>query len=355
MVEIGAETGAIDLMMAFSARDGPSFEGFIKFKLAHGLGYSVFLPDALFLPRGDEWRWFEPKMFDPPVLAFYQDAAYAQLAVETSGGDEILVATTNDRFVARFDGRSQIFRCRVAGHPDLLDRSTGRAHQRPDGGFDLDLFHHTTQVALEAIQASREVWGSAWNVRGNRKLENVTYASSTSLSKITNDLDLRAIAMASDGVIYFQLDDHTPPAGVVPLKVYRETTTNRTATLALRVPCEAVAGQHVWRHAPETRGVFYESAHPAIYRVGLQPGATLRFDDNVVVLDPGVLKRFDYAVVGDATQPDGILAPYEEEATNNIWKVDASLDVDLLTFWRTRPNQDHFTDGVVELCELGPT
>lgn len=153
------EAGAIDLMAAFPAKDAPSFEGFIKFKLAHGLGYSVFLPDALFLPRGDEWRWFEPKMFDPPVLSFYHGAAYAQFAVETSGGDDVLVATTNDRFVARFDDRSQIFRCRVAGHPDLLDRSTGRAHQRSDGGFDLDLFHHTTQVALEAIQASGEVWG----------------------------------------------------------------------------------------------------------------------------------------------------------------------------------------------------
>lgn len=355
MLESGAETEAIDLMAAFPVKDGPIFEGFIKFKLAHGVGYSVFLPDALFLARGDEWRWFEPKMFDPPILSFFEDAAYAQFAIETSGGDEILVATTHDRFVARFDDRSQLFRCRVAGHAELLSRSTGRAHQRADGGFNLDLFHHTTPAALEAIRESGEVWGSAWNVRGNRKLENVAYAYLTSLPKITNDLDLRAIAMASDGVIYLLLDDHRPPSGVVPLKVYRETTANRTSTLALRVPCEAVAGQHVWRHAPESRGVFYESAHPAIYRVGLQPGATLKFDDNAAVLDHAVIKRFDYAVVGDATQPDGILAPYEEEATNNIWKVEASLDVDLLTFWRTRPNQDHFTDGVIEVHKLGPT
>ena len=56
--------------------------------------------------------------------------------------------------------------------------------------------------------------------------------------------------MASDGIISMLLDDHTPPDGVVPIKVYRESTLNRTATLPLWIPSEALAPSHVWMHAP---------------------------------------------------------------------------------------------------------
>ncbi len=149
-VESDGET--YDLMESFPAKDAPNYDGFVKFKLVHGVGYSVFLPDAVFLNNGEDWRWFEPQMFDAPLLSFYEQQSYAQFAIETSHGDELLVATTEDRFVTRFVDGAQLFRCRVAGDAELLRRSTGRAHLRPDGGFDLDLFHHTTQAARDAIR-----------------------------------------------------------------------------------------------------------------------------------------------------------------------------------------------------------
>ena len=314
----------LDLMDAFPAADAPSYEGYIKLKLVHGVGYSVLLPDALFLEGAEGWRWFEPKMFDPPLLSFVDGQAYAQFGLETANGDEVLAATTEDRFVARFGDGSQIFRCRIAGAADLLARSTGRAERRDDGGFDLHLFHHTSAASLAAIHASGELWGSTWNVRGARKLGNVAYAYLTSLPRIESEGDLRAIAMASDGVIHFLLDNMEAPAGVVPLQVYRETTSNRTATLALRVPAELIANQHLWRHAPDGRGVFYESSHPAVYRVGLEPGTTLPFKDAAISPEVEGVKRFAYAVVGDARIHSGILAPFEEETTGDIVKIEFS-------------------------------
>ncbi|MBO9546958.1 hypothetical protein [Caulobacter sp.] len=341
-----------DLMESFPAKDAPNYDGFVKFKLVHGVGYSVFLPDAVFLQDGEGWRWFEPQMFDAPLLSFYEQQSYAQFAIETSHGDELLVATTEDRFVTRFADGAQLFRCRVAGDAELLRRSAGRAHLRLDGGFDLDLFHHTTPAARDAILASCELRGSAWNIRGTRALENVAYAYLTSLPQITNSLDLQAIAMASDGVLHFLLDNRVAPDGIVTLRVYRETTANRMATVALRIPAEFVAGQHLWRHEPDNRGVFYESSHTAIYRVGLAPGATLRFSEGRVGLETPGLKRFGYAIVGDARSPSGIAAPFEEETTSGIVKVEFCNDLDLLTFWRTRANEDHFSGRSAELQVL---
>lgn len=357
MTTTDIEDGAADdpdLMASFPAAAAAVHDGFIKLKLVHGVGYTVFLADALFLDGPDGWRWFEPAMFDPPILSFLGARSYAQFGLVTSGGDEVLVATTDDRFVARFPDGSQLFRCRVAGRPDLMSRSTGEAVRREDGGFDLRLFHHTSPAALEAIGRSGELWGSARNVRGNRGLVNVAYAYLTSLPRIETPLDLRAIAMASDGVVYFLLDNRSPPDGLVRLAVDPQDAADRSATLALRVPAECVAGQHLWRHAPDDRGVFYESSHPAIYRVGLEPGATLKFADGAVRPDVAGLKRFAYAVVGDATRPDGILAPFEEETTGDIVKVEPCEDVDILTFWRTRRNEDHFSGKAVEIQALRP-
>ena len=342
-----------DLLESFPAKEASSYEGFVKFKLAHSVGYSVFLPDAIFLEGEDGWRWFEPKMFEAPLLSFYGQQSYAQFVVETSHGDEILLATTVDRFVKRLSDRAQLFRCRVAGHAELLSRSAGRAYLRPDGGFDLELFHHTSPAARDAIVASGELRGSAWNIRGTRRLENASYAYLTSLPQIRNSFDLQAIAMASDGVLHFLLDGRTPPDGVVTLRVYRETTANRTATLALRIPAEFVASQHLWRHEPHDRGVFYENSHSAIYRVGLAPGATLPFSDGLVSLDAEGLKRFGYVIVGDARSPVGIAAPFEEETTSGIAKIEFCNDLDLLTFWRTRANEDHFSGKSTEFQVLG--
>ena len=92
------------------------------------------------------------------------------------------------------------------------------------------------------IEDSGNFRGSPWNIQGNKKLTNVSFAYFTCLDSITTQADLTQIAMANDGKIYLMVDGFNPPADLTPrtaeskyaneiltLEVYREDTANRTA------------------------------------------------------------------------------------------------------------------------------
>jgi hypothetical protein len=70
---------------------------------------------------------------------------------------------------------------------------------------------------------------------------------------------------------------------IFPLKVYRESTTNRTSTLEFTVDAAFLAPQHLLKHSPLGRPVYYEVCGPKIYRVGMAPGQTLPFDDAFII------------------------------------------------------------------------
>lgn len=160
--------------------------------------------------------------------------------------------------------------------------------------------------------------------------------------------------MASDGVLNMLLDDHTPPNGIVPIRVCRESTINRTETLPLWVPAEALAPSHVWRHVPIAGPVFYELAHPAIFRVGLLPGEVLSFVGNEAHAAERVIKRFGYVVIGDCTDPLSIMAPFNEEDTRLIFKIESGSSLDPLTFWCEHVNTDQFSMKVLESQQFAP-
>lgn len=103
--------------------------------------------------------------------------------------------------------------------------------------------------------------------------------------------------------------------------------------------------------AGQGQPVFYEVSNPAISRIGLEPGADIPIDQDVLLTDKVQLKHFDYVIIGDATDPLSITAPFHEEETKRIFAVETDAEQPL-SFWRTHANTEQFAGKNVELQEL---
>lgn len=280
--------------------------GLIKLKLVHARGSSVLLPD-LIVAEVSGWKWFQPKFFTACLLSFLDGHAEGTTWIDLrEQGPRLSVRFSSQDFLRRFDDGAQLYRCEISDAPGLASFAAGTCSVSDDHDILLDLFHHTTEHAREGIKRSGHLRPSAWNVQGTKKLENVEYVYFISLPAIESDDNLRKIAMASDGAIGFLPTNATSKKDVVRIKVYRESTTNRTATVKVAVPVAAIASQHVYRHAPHGNPVYYEICHSEILRVGLAQGAVLPIEGDRAMPIAGSLKRFDYVVLGDADTKEGL-------------------------------------------------
>lgn len=312
----------------------------IKLKLVHARGFSVLLPDLIVAEVGG-WKWFQPKFFTACLLSFLDGHTEGTTWIDLrEQGPRLSVRFSSHDFIRRFDDGAQLYRCVISDAPGLASFAAGTCSVSDDHDILLDLFHHTTEQACEAIKNSGYLRPSAWNVQGTKKLENVGYVYFTSLRAIESDNDLRRIAMASDGEIAFLPTNATSTRDLVRIKVYRESTANRTATVKAAVPVEAIASQHVYRHAPYGNAVYYEICHPEILRVGMVPGAVLPISDDRVIPGAGNLKRFDYVVLGDAGTAEGLTAPYDEENTGELFLVERCETETIFEFWERNSNAE---------------
>lgn len=314
-------------------------EGFIKLKLVHAEATSLIVPDLL-AANLNRMRWHQPKFFYGCRLSFLESFAAADISIELSSGALVHVTLTSGGFVASLSDSSQVFRCLISVVAGSTLEADGTCSLGPDGDFLLDLFHHTTKEAAEAISASGHFRGSRWNVQGTRELKNVEYAYFTSLPKIASEQDLAKIAMASSGRIYLLRTNATSTQEAIAIEVYRQSTLDRTATLPIVVPASLVASQHIYRHAPRHQAVHYEVCNPDIYRVGLQPGKVAPFHEATLTVQEGDRKRFEYMVLGDADTPEGLIAPFDEEETRSLFHVEWCGKQTFLDFWRDHANSD---------------
>lgn len=338
-----------DLMETFPAHAGAAvYDGLVKLKLAHAHGFSLLLPDLLIIEI-EGWRWFQPQYFSACLLSFVEEAGYAQFNVEPEPGVKLLVGITRDRLIRAFGDGSFLYQCRIAGPARLKPFASGTCTLAEDQTIWLDLFHHTTAQAASAIRQSGHFRGSRWNIQGSKRLTNVEYAYFTSLPKITSRKHLERIAMASNGALHLITTNGLPPHDVVRIEVYRESTLNRRHGIPVRVPAEAIAPQHVWRHDALDQPTYYEVSHPAIFRVGLEPGTVLPFADGAVDPARAAVKWFDYAVLGYATTREGLVAPYDEEDTRELFKIErCEVDGDLFAFWRRHANSNQYGGRSIE-------
>lgn len=329
-------------------------EGLIKCKLIHAQGFSLLLPELLVADVGG-WKWFQPKFFTACLLHFLDGFAMGSLWIDLSEEPPRLsIQFTSSQLVRKFEDGSHLYRCFISGAADLAAIATGTCAISDDNDVLLDLFHHTTPEAREAIVESGHFRASSWNVQGTKKLENVGYAYFTSLRAIRTERDLHRIAMASDEQIVLMPTNARNRADAVLIRVYRESTSNRQATLKVSVPASAIASQHLYRHAPRGDVVHFELCHPEIFRVGLVPGAVLPFEGERVRPAPKSLKGFDYVVLGDADTAAGLEAPYDEENTKALFIVERCAEESIFDFWKRNANTDQVTGREFERLAFEP-
>ncbi|MBS1867975.1 MAG: hypothetical protein JSS69_18850 [Acidobacteria bacterium] len=322
-------------------------EAIIKIKLVHGEGKSVLMPDMLFVSLDGQWRWIQSRFFSPPIIDFDGDDAFGTLRLDLHADVPAYVGIRKSDLITCLDDSSFLYRCQVDVTPAILERHAGMCRRRQDGGFDIRLFHHTNGNARESILKCRYFLGSTWNLQGSKRLQNIEYVYFTDIPTIRSEVDLIAIAMTQNAHILLRPDHSDALADAVEVKVYRATTTGRGETISMYVPCEMLASQHTWLHRDLPSPAYYEIVCPNVFRVGLTPKCRLEFDSDTV-LRTNNHKRFDYAVVGDASTYMGLLAPYDEETTQEILHTDnAPAGQDVFDIWLARANQPlYLPDGV---------
>lgn len=335
--------------------------GYIKCKLVHGKGYSVIVPDQLYVrDTSGGISWIQPLSFLANMILFAKKDSVCQIPIDISCQQTVIARFKNTDFIRRFDDGSEFFACTLVGPEDLPTYATGMALLPADNEPRLTLFHFTTEETKAKIEASGHYRPSTWNIQGNKKLKNVGYAYFTCLDSITCDADLHQIAMASNGTIHLVTDHIDPPArptpawvaanadNVLPLKVYRENTTNRRARLDVRIPVSLLASQHVHKHRPLSGAVYYNVCMPFIYRVGVTSDGNLPFTAGEVDVTTQV-KRFDYIVLGSATTLNGLAAPYDEEDTKEKMLIERLTKGSLLDFWFANANKNLVKGKQVQL------
>jgi hypothetical protein len=130
---------------------------------------------------------------------------------------------------------------------------------------------------------------------------------------------------------------------ILQLDVYPCPPEKRQAAMDFWVDATVLAPQHIYFHCDHRGQVTYEIAHPFIQRAGMQPGETVPFDSSSRIHSVASQKSFDYIAVGDCTTLTGLAAPYDEEDTTHIWKLEhVPDDTTLLDFWLKYANQDLF-------------
>ena len=321
--------------------------GLLKLRLGHSANGTVLVPEQLFLEYHGSWCFHQVSFFGAPILGFNIGPGLHVATFNLDIGPpraaqhtRVIAEIRSDGLIRRYDDGAQLYRCTIEGPASLANNPSGLARVLPDGDFALEVFHITSAAAAKAINSSGELWSSAWNLQGTCKLTNVAYAYLTSLPQICSEKDLRCIAMASDGVIRFQTTSTRPREEVLELKVYRESTTGRTDSIPVAVAAALIAPPHLLLHRPVGDTAYYEVIGPEIYRIGLLPGASLRYIGGIAFASPDLLKRFSYIVVGDAAELAGLAAPYDEEETRQIMHLETLDKLDFFEFWQAHANTD---------------
>ena len=94
--------------------------------------------------------------------------------------------------------------------------------------------------------------------------------------------------------------------------------------------------------------MFYEICMPFIYRIGANPDSLLDYENNTIRKQDH-LKQIDYQIIGLATEFKGLEAPYDEENTDYIFKVEKlSKETNILDFWFENVNSDQYSDKSIE-------
>lgn len=325
------------------------YQGILKCKLLHTSGSSIIVPEFIFLKKGKTIKWFQVFSFLPNMLTKFSNREInGQIFVDISGGHTLEVKFNANSHIKNLVDNSNLFECKIWGPEKLEYFATGEGlwlENKPH----LYLYHHTLPKFRDLIEQSQYLIPSQWNYQGTKKLNNIGYIYFSCLNEIKTNNDLKMIAMSHDEEITL-IQDITNE--VIKIKVYRESTENRNATLKFLVNAELLSTNHIWKHTHDTLNyVYYEFANPFIYRIGIEPENNLKFTKGKKIENSEKIKEIKYVVIGDATSKEGIRAPFDEENTSQIFKVESFRNDknNILKFWFNNGNKDLFSKKKVEL------
>ncbi|MGJ8626272.1 MAG: hypothetical protein ACSHXB_04855 [Sulfitobacter sp.] len=330
--------------------------GFIKCRLVHMPDRSFVIPDIL-LSSEMKGEFYSPKFFTPNQIAFFGDdgsADFCRLTMELLNGNDVDVAFFSRDLVKACSDGSFIYKC--AFSPKVkkgLPKPCGKWRKR-DSTFEVLLYHHTNAVAEQGIKDSQELWSSPWNIQGSTKLKNIGYCYFTSIPKIQSELHLREVAMSAMGVAHF-LPTNAPYSAdfASALPVPKRTPKDMDRSLGFWVDLETISPSHIWLHRPWSRPAYYEVVLPRVFRLGVNPGYHLPLVGKRVAITPVEAKLLKYVVVGDASSPKGLAAPYSEEETLLLAKIDEiAKGCEIIGRWNEKQNSQLFPSMDVELAQL---
>jgi len=324
------------------------YEGFLKCKLVHSQGFSVIVPDLIYIMDDSEnFTWFQFYSFMANQLTKFDDKEiFGSVCVDIAFGNTLRLTIQHEWHVANFQDHSNLFKCRITGIDNLMDYSTGKG-KLINGIPYIYLYHHTVPDTKQLILESSNYRGSLWNYQGTKTLTNICYAYFTSLDTIQKTNDLKMIAMANNGEMHLVVD---VTKEIVPINVYRDNANNRTATLKQLIDTTIILNNHIWMHTHDDNGtIYYELCSPFIYRVGLEPKTTLPFVNETIDRVDNI-KTTGYIILGDSTTKLGLLAPFDEEHTTHLFKIEPfyTLKTNILKFWFDNGNKDLYTDKDVD-------
>ncbi|MNS57780.1 hypothetical protein D3C72_906790 [compost metagenome] len=323
---------------------GTNYEGYFKCKLVHTKGLSVIVPDLIYIMDDNEnFTWFQFYSFMPnQLIKFGENEILGSIYVDIAFGHTLRLTISNEWHVENFQDQSNLFKCRITGPDNLMDYSTGKGKLINKIPF-IYLYHHTLPETKKLIIQSSNYRGSLWNYQGTKTLTTICYAYFTSLDAIQRPNDLKMIAMANEGELQLMVDVSKE---IVPITVYRDNTENRTATIKQLIDTTIILNNHIWIHTHDHNGTtYYELCSAFIYRVGLEPNTILPFENETIFRVDNV-KITNYIILGDSTTKLGLLAPFDEEFTTHIFKIEPfyNINTNILKFWFNNGNKDHYSE-----------
>lgn len=325
--------------------------GYVKCKLIHTTGESLIVPDLIILEEDEEnyFKWIQPLSFFGCRLAITDnDTIHSSIVVDISNKQTIELRFSNNDFVRGYDDYSELYKCEIHAPKGLSEYATGTGYFKENFEPYIRLYHHTTAVAKESIMKSEHFYDSRGNFAGTKELTSIGYLYLTCLDKIVNEADLQQVAMSSQKYIFLRTDDDVH---IRRLRVLHRQTKELEAVIPLDVNVQAIASQHLHRHL--IGATYYAICNPFIYRIGVEPNGGIDFIDSTI--EQGNTKKADYIVAGDCRTIEGLIAPYDEENTEYIYKIEKvseSGNPNALEFWLTNRNSDQYTDKEVEFTEF---
>lgn len=320
------------------------YDGFIKCKLMHGQVGSVIVPDLLFYQLEDDksFSWIQPLAFRANRIYYEETDATAVIMIDISARTTVSVRFKRSNLIQRFSDSSELYKCEILASEDLSQHYTGKGVFKDNFLPFIKLYHHTTHDASGKIKGSGFLLNSKWNIGGTKELSNIGYVYFTPLDKLKYDDDLIQVAMSSNGSIHLT----TNTGEIRKVNIYRRNVNHFETTLDFLVDTQNIAPSHLYKRRDSMGGVFYLICSPFIHRVGMNPTETLKFEKNIIEDNS---KKADYIIVGDCDRLDGVTAPYDEENTSYIFKIEDRYDSkNLFDFWEEFSNTDQYTEKEVK-------